>query len=842
MTPIVPHLSTNLDLFTCSTDVLFQKLCSSEQGLTEQDAKQRLIEYGTNEPTKKKKQNVLFHIISKFFNPLVIVLLIIGTSSLFLHQPISAIFIFIMALLSVILTFIQETKADRAAEKLKEMVRTTATVYRNKKSKEVRLKDLVPGDIIDLSAGDMVPADVRVLLSKDFFINQASLTGEAFPVEKDPSTSDKRNIAYMGSSVVSGTAMAIVIQTGPTTKFGQFFSQSSTIPIETHFDKGVKEFTLLMLKAMLCMVAFIFIIIACKNENYIEAMLFSLGIAVGLTPEMLPMIVASTLSQGAVALGKKEVIVKRLNSMQNLGAINILCTDKTGTLTLDKIVLEKHCDVQGKENEEVLKTAYINSFYQTGLKNVLDKAILNHEKLLVRRYEKVDEIPFDFSRKIMSVIIKFNGTKRLIAKGAPEEIFKRISHYELDGLVHTLNPDLIAEVQREYVNLSSEGFRVLAVAYKDVDITRAIFSKDDEKDLILQGYVAFLDPPKPTTKKAIKALKKLGITLKVLTGDNIFVTKKICTDVGIENESIISGEIVDASSDEELQTLVETTHIFARLLPLQKERIIRAFHANGYIVGYLGDGINDAPALKASDVGISVNNAVDIAKESADIILLKKNLMVLEDGVIGGRKTFGNIVKYLKMSASSNFGNMFSMTGASIFLPFLPMLPIQILLNNFLYDLSQIAIPTDFVDKEFLTKPRSWNIGSIKKFMLIMGPISSIFDYITFGVLLWLFCASAEEFHTGWFIESLCTQTLVIHIIRTGKIPFIESRPSNFLLISSLLIITIGFLLITAPYGIHFGFVALPTLFYPCLAAIVVGYLLLIQKVKEWFVKKYGAG
>jgi Mg2+-importing ATPase len=591
---------------------------------------------------------------------------------------------------------------------------------------------------------------------------------------------------------------------------------------------------------MMFMILFIFAINAFRRGNIVESLLFSLGVAVGLTPEMLPMIVTINLSKGAIAMSKKDVIVKRLNSIQNFGAMDVLCTDKTGTLTMDKIVLERHCDIVRKDNDDVLRYAYINSFYQTGLKNLLDRAILKHEKILIQQFKKIDEIPFDFSRKIMSVVVEMDGKHNIISKGAPEEIFKKCTKYELEGEILDMEDLILTDLKEECDNLSADGFRVLAIAYKSMDNTRQVYSKDDENNLILKGYVAFLDPPKPTVKKAIQALKKLSIDFKVLTGDNVLVTKKICSEVGLDVKNLATGDQVDRLDDGELRELVKATNVFARMSPLQKERIIRALHENNHIVGFLGDGINDAPALKISDVGISVNNAVDIAKESADIILLKKSLMVLEDGVMEGRKTFGNIIKYIKMGSSSNFGNMFSMTGGSMFLPFLPMLPIQILLNNFLYDLSQIAIPNDKVDSEYLVKPRPWNVQYIKKFMVIIGPISSIYDFLTYGVMLFVFHASPQLFHTGWFIESLCTQTLVIHIIRTGKIPFVESWPSRFLILTSLLIVTIGICIPFSPLAKPFGFVPPPALYFVVLFFMIITYLLLVQVVKSWFIKKYG--
>ena len=753
-----------------------------------------------------------------------------------------------MAIISVFLSFFQEYRAGKEAEKLSEMVRATATVIRNGKSQEVKIREIVPGDIVDLFAGDMIPADLRIISCKDLFINQASLTGESFPAEKVPgpiqpkgtSPSEATNIAFMGTSVVSGTALGLVIKTGLSTQFGEVSRKLATMHMETSFDKGIRSFTWLMIRIMLILVIVIFAINAALKGNFIEALMFSLAVAVGLTPEMLPMLVAINLSKGAITMAKKQVIVKRLNSIQNFGAMDVLCTDKTGTLTLDKIVLEKHCDVTGKEDEDVLRLAYINSFYQTGLKNLLDRAILKHEKVLVNQYTKIDEIPFDFSRKIMSVVVTMNGTHRIISKGAPEEIFTRCSKYEIDGNILEMNETVLDELKGEYDSLSLQGFRVLAIAYKDIVDKKEVYSRDDENNLILKGYVAFLDPPKPTVKKTIEVVKKLGIELKVLTGDNEYVTKNICSQVGLDIRDVYTGDMINKLNDEELKEVVETTTVFVRLSPLQKERIIHALHKNNHIVGYLGDGINDAPALKAADVGISVDNAVDIAKESADIILQKKSLLVLGDGVIEGRKTFGNIVKYIKMGSSSNLGNMISMTGASIFLPFLPMMPIQILMNNFLYDMSQTSIPTDLVDEEYLERPRPWNIRSIKRFMILIGPVSSIFDFVTFGVLWFVFHAQQPLFTTGWFLESLCTQTLVIHVIRTGKIPFIESKPSKFLILTSILIITVGIILPFSPLAGVLDFVTPPPLYFLALFVIVLVYLFTVQLVKSLVVKKYG--
>ncbi|MCM8815997.1 MAG: magnesium-translocating P-type ATPase [Candidatus Omnitrophica bacterium] len=841
--------SWDFDYIGLPVETIFEKLGTSFSGLSDEEADNRLHQYGPNEPVRKRKRTILFQFFSKFLNPLVVVLLIIAGFSIFLGEKISATIVSLMAIISVGLSFYQEYKASKETERLSEMVSVTATVRRNGRFREIKISEIVPGDIINLSAGDIVPADLRIISCKDLFINQSTLTGESVPVEKtsDPilsknnSVFELANIVFMGSTVVSGTALGVVINTGGSTQFGKVAYKLATTAVESGFEKGIKNFTWLMIRVMIVLVLIIFSIHAFfKKGDIIQALLFSLSVAVGLTPEMLPLIVTINLSKGAIAMSRKKVIVKRLSAIQNFGAMDVLCTDKTGTLTLDEIVLEKYCDVVRNEDEEVLEFAYINSYYQTGLKNILDRAVLEHKELTIKQYRKVDEIPFDFTRKMMSVIVEINGKNRLIAKGAPEEIFKRCTKYELDGEIFEMEPLILADLESEYHQLSSDGFRVLAVAYKDFEKEKERYTVEDEKNLILKGYIAFLDPPKPTARKTIESLKKLGIDFKVLTGDNELVTGKICSELALDVKGILTGEVIEKMSDAQLKELVKTMSVFARLSPLQKERIIHALHENGHIVGYLGDGINDALALKAADVGISVNNAADIAKESADIILLKKSLLVLRDGVIEGRRTFGNILKYIKMGSSSNFGNMLSMTGASLILPFLPMLPIQILLNNFLYDLSQVAIPVDDVDSEYLMKARPWNVDYIKKFMVIIGPVSSVFDFLTFGLLLFIFKATEQLFHTGWFLVSLCTQTFVIHIIRTGKIPFIESKPSPFLVFTSIYIVTIGLFIPFTPLGKHLGFVQPPFGYFVVLFLIVVVYLLTVQIVKQRFIKKFG--
>jgi P-type Mg2+ transporter len=828
-----------VDFTTATLEQVYAELKSSAIGLKEDEARRRLAQYGLNKPVAKKERSLPVQVLARFANPLVVVLLIIAGFSLFFGERVNALFVLAMAILSVLLSFIQEFRATKEAEKLSALVHTTATVLRNGRPKEVKVAEIVPGDVVDLYAGDIIPADLRLLTSKDLFVNQSSLTGESLPVEKfaaDP----QANVAYLGSAVVSGTGLGLVVKTGTNTKFGELASAITNAPPPTSFDRGIRDFTWLMIRFMIVFVVFIFAVNVLLKGNIVEAFLFSLAVAVGLTPEMMPMLVTVNLSNGAMAMARKEVIVKRLSSIQNFGAMDILCTDKTGTLTLDKVVLEKYCDVSGREDHSVLVMAYINSNYQTGLKNLLDKAILKHEKVLVKEFKKIDEIPFDYERKLMSVVIEHEGAHRLIAKGAPEALLARCDRYELDGQVNPVHPDILANLKKEYDALSADGFRVLALAYKDVAKSQTVFAKADEQGLVLKGYLAFLDPPKPSAREAVVALKKLGIELKVLTGDNELVTRKIAAEIELECKGLVGAAAIDQADDRALAELVKNNTLFVRLTPLQKERIIRALQADKHTVGFLGDGVNDGAALKVADVGISVNNAADIAKESADIILLRKSLRVLKDAVVEGRRTFGNINKYIKMGSSSNFGNMLSMTGASLFLPFLPMLPVQILLNNFLYDLSQVAIPTDAVDREYTVKPRPWNIGLIRNFMLVIGPVSSLFDFLTFGLLLFIFRAAPPLFHTGWFLESLTTQTLVIYVIRTGKVPFRESWPSRSLMLTSALIVALGFGLVWSPLGGPLGFVAPPFSYNYLLIAMVAAYLFLVQLVKSWFIKKFG--
>ncbi|MDB6154483.1 MAG: mgtA 1, partial [Chthoniobacteraceae bacterium] len=756
-------------------------------------------------------------------------------------------------ILGVTLRFVQELRADAAAAKLKEMITVTTAVMRGGTVEEIPLKELVPGDIVTLSAGDMIPADVRVIAVKDLFVTQSALTGESLPVEKfeiremraDLPPLEFSNLCFLGTSVESGAATVIVLATGARTYFGGMADSIVGDPVETSFDKGLKDFTWLMIRFMAVMVPLVFLINGFTKHNWHEAFFFSVAVAVGLTPEMLPMIVSVCLSKGALAMSHKKVIVKQLNAIQNFGAMDVLCTDKTGTLTMDQVILQRHCDVMKKENESVFFDAFLIAHFQTGLKSVLDRAVLNHQDARQERlegYRKVDEIPFDFVRRMMSVVVeKPDKDHQLLTKGAPEAVFPRCTFYELDGEVFPLEAERAADLTLHYQELSADGFRVLAVAHKHFSEHPHI-TKDDECDLILKGYIAFLDPPKDSAAKAIKALQAHGVTIKVLTGDNDLVTRKVCREVGLNADNIVVGSMVETMSEGELAEAVQGAHIFARLSPAHKQRIIRALQQKGHVVGFMGDGINDSPALHVADVGISVDSAVDIAKAAAAVILLEKDLMVLDDGVIEGRKVFVNILKYVRMGASSNFGNMFSVLGASAFLPFVPMAPIQILTNNLLYDFSQVPIPTDTVGPEQTAKPRPWHIGDIRKFVLFIGPISSIFDYTTFFVMLYLFgCwdpARASLFQTGWFVESLITQTLIIHVIRTNKLPFIHGRASWQVTMTTILVMAIAMWLPFSPVSAALGFTPLPALYWPILLVTVLCYVVLTQVVKMWLLRK----
>ncbi len=847
-----------LEKARADSDTVLKELGSQLGGLSEAEAHSRMKQVGTNEIAREKRQSVLMRLLSNVKNPLVLLLMALGVISYLTGDLRATVVIFVMVVLGVVLRFFQELRADNAAAKLQAMVSNTATLVRDGKEEEVSLKLLVPGDIIRLAAGDMVPADVRVLSAKDLFLNQAALTGEALPVEKNaaPAPADVQNplelpnLCFLGSNVESGSATAVVILTGNRTYFGSLAASIVGQRQLTSFDLGINKFTWLMIRFIAVMVPAVFLINGLSKHNWLEAFLFAMAVAVGLTPEMLPMIVTVNLSKGALAMARKKVIVKRLNAIQNFGAMDVLCTDKTGTLTQGKIVLEKHLDVHGDPSEKVLQYGYLNSYHHTGLKNLLDEAILDHKELREHlkadeKYHKIDEIPFDFVRRRMSVVVEDDtGLNTLICKGAVEEVLSQCTRVEVKGEVIEVLPEHDAKRRQLADDLNGQGFRVIALAYKQMPggSDEPVYAVKDESDLILLGFLAFLDPPKDTATEALKRLHGLSVDVKILTGDNEIITAYICKEVGLPVEHLLLGSQIETMSETELAAAASATSVFARLAPAHKERIIRALQSKGHVLGFMGDGINDAPALKAADVGISVDSAVDIAKESSDIILLENSLLVLEQGVLEGRRVFGNIVKYIKMAASSNFGNMFSVVGASAFLPFLPMLPIQVLTNNLLYDFSQTTIPTDAVDADWLTKPRQWTIGKILRFILFIGPISSIFDYLTFFMMLYIFNCwhNPALFHTGWFVESLFTQTLIIHVIRTNKIPFIQSWASWPLILTSVIIVAVGAWLTVSPLANTLGFVPLPPLYWLYLAIMLLGYALLTQVVKTWFIRRFG--
>ena len=849
------------EIASFAPDEAVRRVLGTNQGLTPGQVSARLRSVGPNQISQLARHTIVGEIVSRSVNPLNLLLLSLAGASYLLSDQRVAIVIAVMVGLSISLGFIQEHRSNKAADALRRMVLITATVRRKitgvaNEHAEIPIENLVPGDIVLLSAGDMIPADLRVISAKDLFVNQSTLTGEAMPLEKNAQAHvgtaetpfDLSNICFMGSVVVSGVGSGVVALTGARTAFGQVAGTIAEQRVLTSFDRGVNRITWMMIALISIMAPLVFLINGLSKGNWFEALLFAVAVAVGLTPEMLPMIVTVNLAKGAMAMSKKKVIVKRLNAIQNFGAMDVLCTDKTGTLTQDRVILKRHLDLQGNDSDRVLEYAYLNSFYQSGLKNLLDVAVLKHaeldEKLKIdERFTKIDEIPFDFERRRMSVVLKRGDDAHiLICKGAVEEIFSVCAHYANNGTTGDLDASHFAQAQETTAKLNADGFRVIAVAFKEMQPAQVTYSVADEIGLTLLGYIAFLDPPKETAGPAIATLRSRGVQVKVLTGDNDIVTRKICHDVSLPADHIILGHEIETLSSGQLADLAEIASVFAKVSPSQKAAIINALHRKGHVVGYLGDGINDGPALKAADVGISVESAVDIAKETADIILLEKSLAVLGDGVIEGRKVFGNITKYIKMGASSGFGNMFSVIGASIFLPFLPMAPIQVLTNNLMYDFSQTTIPTDNVDAEYLAVPRRWDVGNMSKFVLLIGPISSIFDYVTFFVMLYVFHAWDKPalFQTGWFAESLLTQTLIIHIIRTAKIPFLESRASVSVIATSLIIGALGIALPFTPLGGALGFVSLPPSYWIYLFLILLGYAVLTHLVKTWCSHKFG--
>ncbi|ARC83253.1 magnesium-translocating P-type ATPase [Clostridium argentinense CDC 2741] len=847
---------------------IYKELNTDINGLFNKDIEDRVEKYGLNQVAHERPTPWFIELIKAFINPFIIVLLALAVVSLItdviLAAPgdksyVTVIIISIMVIISGLLKFSEEFKSSKAAEKLKALVKTTALVHRQDMGKkEIDMVEIVPGDIVYLAAGDMIPADIRIISSKDLFVSQSSLTGESEPVEKYPNLKEKDkelgvteldNICLLGTNIISGSATAVVVATGDDTYFGSMASSLSGPRVKTSFEKGVNSVSTLLIKFMLIMVPIVFFINGITTGRWLEALLFAVSIAVGLTPEMLPMIVTSNLAKGAVSMAKRKTVVKKLDAIQNFGAMDVLCTDKTGTLTLDKIVVERHLNINGEEDIRVLRHAYLNSFYQTGLRNLMDVAILEHGKdqgfnELEKNYMKVDEIPFDFSRRRMSVVLKNkDGKRQLVTKGAVEEMLSICAFAEYNGEVVELTEKIKNKVLNMVTKLNNEGMRVIAVAQKNDIPDENTFSIKDESNMVLMGYIGFLDPPKESAAEAIKALKENGVNVKVLTGDNDAVTKKICKEVGLIVDNILLGSDIEKINDEELSKLVDNTNVFAKLSPLQKSRIIKVLQNKGHTVGFMGDGINDAAALRQADVGISVDTAVDIAKESADIILLEKNLMVLEEGVIEGRRVFGNIIKYIKMTASSNFGNVFSVLIASAFLPFLPMLPIHLLVQNLLYDISQISIPWDTMDQEYLKKPRKWNADDISRFMIFIGPISSIFDIITYLVMWFVFKANTPAmqalFQSGWFIEGLLSQTLVVHMIRTKKIPFIQSRATAPVLLLTGVIVVVGIFIPFTSFGASIGLQALPIAYFPWLIGILLSYCVLTQIVKTMYIKKF---
>ena len=853
-------LSTD-EMIGLPTEELLNRLKTTPQGLSTEQATENLETYGKNELAKEHRHSTIKEFLLHFKSPLVIILLIAGIITGILGQLANTTIIFVIIFVSVILDYYQESKAEKAAQLLKQKVTTTATVIRDNVKQEIKFPEIVPGDIIFLSAGDIAPADSRVINAKDLFINQSALTGESFPVEKTANTVKGKvgsiiewtNYCFMGTSVVSGTATAVVVRTGNTTEYGKIAKKLTEKPPETEFERGIKSFGFLIMQVTFLLVMFVFLIISVRNpttDGVVNALLFAVALAVGLTPELLPMIITINLSRGAMAMSKKGVIVKRLSAIENFGSMNVLCTDKTGTLTENRIKLILNVDMEGKEDEKVLLYSFLNSNFQTGLGSPLDEAILKHKEINTSIYNKIDEVPFDFIRRRVSVVVEHEGQRFFIAKGAPEEILKICSCYELDKIIADLVDETRKKIEQKYNDFSAEGLRVLGIAYKRLKVNKAIYSINDEIDMVFLGFVAFLDPPKETAKQSLKLLGKAGIELKILTGDNELVTRKVCEELGFEIKGVALGNDIASIPDEALMAIVEEANVFCRVNPVQKDRIITLLKRNGHVVGYMGDGINDAPSLKTSDVGVSVDNAVDVARESADIILSQNDLTVLAEGVLEGRKTFGNTMKYIQLGVSSNFGNMFSVAGASIFLTFLPMLPVQILLNNLLYDMSQSTITTDRVDDEYVERPKRWDIAFIRRFMISLGPVSSLFDFLTFFTMLFVFIPIIPAalllnpkypehlFQTAWFIESLCSQVLVVFVIRTRRKPFWKSKPSKYLIISSIVIVTFALTIPFTPLGEIFGFVAPPLLFYVALAALLAGYLGVTELVKTWFYKR----
>lgn len=821
-----------------------------QTGLDETEAAARLKRTGPNLLRPRAERAALLEFLAHFRNPLVLVLLAASAIAGFLGDMRSFVVIGAIVLMSVTLDFVQEYRAGRAAERLKRQVAVRASVLRGDVRRETGVAELVPGDVVLLAAGDLVPADGRVLEARDLFVNQALLTGESYPVEKRAAEgadvgpggdiADAANAVCMGSSIISGSARVVLVRTGPATALGRIADTLERRPPQTAFERGTQSFGNLILRLTLLLVLFVLLVNAVFHRPLLESFLFAVALAVGLTPELLPMVVSVTLSRGAMRLAKQRVIVKRLSAVQDLGGIDVLCTDKTGTLTEGRIRLERHVDAAGANSSRVLELAYLNSHFETGIKSPLDDAILAHTHIDVGAWRKIDEVPFDFERRRVSVLVEREGARTLVAKGAPEDILRLCTGYEAGGATQPLDEAARARILALFEALSSDGFRVLGIAQRLVPPSHDHAVLDDESELVFSGFAAFLDPPKASAAPALAALARDGVAVKIVSGDNELVTRHICAQVGVAVSGVLTGSEIQQLDDPALQARVEAVNLFCRITPAQKTRVLEALRARGHVVGFLGDGINDAPALHTADVGISVDSAVDVAKDAAALILLEHDLQVLHDGVREGRRTFGNVTKYIMMGTSSNFGNMFSMAGAVLLLPFLPMLPIQILLNNFLYDLSEIAIPLDRVEEETLAQPRVWDMAFIRNFMLTLGPVSSVFDFLTFYILLEVFEAGEALFHTGWFVESVVTQVLVIFIIRTRGGLF-SSWPHPVLTGLSLGVVAVAIALPSTAFGAHMGFVPLPPAFYAVLAGIAIAYLSAVYAMKRVFYRRWDA-
>jgi Mg2+-importing ATPase len=862
------------DALSLSSDQVLNRLGSSETGLTTEEVENRFATYGANEIGKKERRSIVLEFLSHFKSPLVIILIIAAVISGILKDPVSATIILSIVLVSVVLDFTQEYRAGRAAEELQKRIATTATTIRDGVKHEIAVSQLVIGDIVALSAGDIVPADARVINSRDFFVDQSALTGESFPSEKTHEAlknvilsdfSTWNNYLFMGTSVTNGTATAVIVKAGISTEYGEIVRKSVERKPETEFEKGLKRFGFLIMQVTFVLVVIVFLINALFKHTVLQSVLFAVALAVGLTPELLPMILSINLARGATNMSKKGVIVKRMASIQNFGSMDVLCADKTGTLTENKVTVILHVDMEGKDSEKVFIYSFLNSSYQTGLRSPLDEAILKHREIDISNYWRIDEIPFDFVRRRLSVVVGDNQQKLLITKGAPEEIAGVISQYELDGKMYDLTADIKNLIDRKYRELSSQGLRVLGISYRNLAPDKSDYFTTDETGMVFLGFIAFMDPLKETAGESLELLRQAGVKLKILTGDNEIIAANIGQQLGFqtyqlqrgrrfddklghfvrvtrtETMNIVRASEIQSMNDDVLARIVERADVFTRVTPAQKNRIINALKANGHVVGFIGDGINDTPSMKVADVSISVTNAVDIAKESAEIILLNNDLKVIRDGVTEGRKTFGNTMKYIMMAISSNFGNMFSAAAASLFLPFLPMLPVQLLLNNLLYSFAQLAIPADHVDQEYVEQPQKLQTPFILNFMISFGPISSIFDFLTFFVLIFFYKATASLFQTAWFVESLFTQTLVIFVIRTRRIPFYKSKPSKSLLLNIFIILVLTLVLPFVFMGRFFSFVPLPVNFLVILTVFVVAYLGLAELMKIWFYRRYAA-